>query len=115
MRKLSYFFHSIKLSVRLKSAPSRAVSVVGFGAAFLPMLISLRLAVFADIVQQLFGEPALLGTALLSFSGVVLLYLIQMVFNLVWNYYTKEDAARIKHYVKEETLWLLGRIPYKYI
>lgn len=115
MRKLSYFFQSVKLSVRLKSAPSRAVSVVGFGAAFLPMLISLRLAVFADIVQQLFGEPALLRTALLSFSGVVLLYLVQLVFNLVWNYYTKEDAARIKRYVKEETLWLLGRIPYKYI
>lgn len=115
MRKLSYFFRSVKLSVRLKSAPSRAVSVVGFGAAFLPMLISLRLAVFADIVQQLFGEPALLKTALLSFSGVVLLYLVQLVFNLVWNYYTKEDAARIKRYVKEETLWLLGRIPYKYI
>lgn len=115
MRKISYFFRSVKLSVRLKSIPSRAVSVVGFGAAFLPMLISLRLAVFADIVQQLFGEPALLGTALLSFAGVVLLYLVQTVFNLIWNYYTKEDAARIKRYVKEETLWLLGRIQYKYI
>lgn len=115
MRKLSYFFRSVKLSVRLKSAPSRAVSVVGFGAAFLPMLISLRLAVFADNVQQFFGEPALLRKALLSFGGVVFLYLVQLVFNLVWNYYTKEDAARIKRYVKEETLWLLGRIPYKYI
>lgn len=115
MRKLSYFFRSVKLSVRLKSVPSRIVSVVGFGAAFLPMLLSLRLAVFADIVQQLFGEPALLGTALLSFGGVVLLYLVQTVFNLVWNYYTKEDAVRIKRYVKEETLGLLGRIPYRYI
>lgn len=115
MRKISYFFRSIKLSVRLKSVPSRAVSVLGFLAAFLPMLISLRLAAFADIVQRLFGEPALLGTALLSFGGVVLLYLVQTVFNLVWNYYTKEDAARIKRYVKEETLELLVRIPYKYI
>lgn len=115
MHRFQYFFRSLKLSVRLKSVPSRIVSVLGFGAAFLPMLISLRLAAFADVVQQLFGESALLKTALLSFGGLMFLYLVQTVFNLVWNYYTIEDAARIKRYVKEEALLLLGRIPYKYV
>lgn len=115
MNKLRYFWRSVKLSIRMKSIPSRIVCVLGFFAAFLPMLLSLRLAGFGDVVQQLAGNPALLRRALLSFGGVVLLYLLQTAFNLAQNYYAKEDAARIKRYVKEETLKLLCSVPYKYI
>lgn len=115
MRRFKVFFRSVRLSIRLKSVPSRMVSVLGFPAAFLPMLISLRLAAFADSVWALFGSSGLLRPALLSFGGVMLLYLLQTLFNLVRNFYAREDAARIKRYVKEETMGLLCRIPYKYI
>lgn len=115
MNKLRYFWRSVKLSIRMKSIPSRIVSVFGFFAAFLPMLLSLRIAGFGDVVQQLAGSPALLWKALPSFGGVVLLYLLQTGFNLAQNYYAKEDAVRIKRYVKEETMKLLCSVPYKYI
>lgn len=115
MNRLRYFWRSVKLSIRMKSIPSRIVSVLGFFAAFLPVFLSLRLAGFGDLVQQLAGDPALLWRALLSFGGVVLLYLLWTAFSLAQNYYAKEDAARIKRYVKEETLKLLCSVPYKYI
>lgn len=115
MQKLRYFFRSVGLSIRIKSVPSRIATVAGLVAAFLPMLISLKLAAFTDVAQQLFGNPALLNAAFISFAWVVLLYLAQTFFQLVQNYFAKEDAARIKRYVKEETLKLLCEIPYKYI
>lgn len=115
MNRLRYFWRSVKLSIGMKSIPSRIVSVLGFFAAFLPVFLSLRLAGFGDLVQQLAGDPALLWRALLSFGGVVLLYLLWTAFSLAQNYYAKEDAARIKRYVKEETLKLLCSVPYKYI
>lgn len=115
MHKLIYFFRSIILSIKMKSIPSRIVSVLGFPAAFLPMLISLKLAAFTDVVQQLFGNPALLQTAILSFAGLAFIYLGQAAFNAVQSYYVKEDAARIKRYIKEETMSLLCTVSYKYI
>lgn len=115
MRKLMFFFRSVSLSIRMKSIPSRIMSVLGFPAAFLPALISLKLAGFTDVVQQLFRNPVLLQTAIVSFAGLAFLYLGQAVFHMVQSYYEKEDAARIKRYIKEETMSLLCTIPYKYI
>ncbi len=115
MNKLKYFFRSMNLSIRMKSVPSRIAAALGFPAAFLPMLISLKLAAFTDTARQLSGNPSLLNAAFAAFAWVVLLYLAQMFLQLIQEYYAKEDAARIKRYVKEETLKLLCEIPYKYI
>ena len=115
MNKLKYFFRSMNLSIGMKSVPSRIAAALGFPAAFLPMLISLKLAAFTDTARQLSGNPSLLNAAFAAFAWVVLLYLAQMFLQLIQEYYAKEDAARIKRYVKEETLKLLCEIPYKYI
>ena len=115
MNKLKYFFRSMNLSIRMKSVPSRIAAALGFPTAFLPMLISLKLAAFTDTARQLSGNPSLLNAAFAAFAWVVLLYLAQMFLQLIQEYYAKEDAARIKRYVKEETLKLLCEIPYKYI
>ncbi len=115
MNKLKYFFRSMNLSIRMKSVPSRIAAALGFPTAFLPMLISLKLAAFTDTARQLSGNLSLLNAAFAAFAWVVLLYLVQMFLQLIQEYYAKEDAARIKRYVKEETLKLLCEIPYKYI
>ncbi len=115
MNKLKYFFRSMNLSIGMKSVPSRIAAALGFPTAFLPMLISLKLAAFTDTARQLSGNPSLLNAAFAAFAWVVLLYLAQMFLQLIQEYYAKEDAARIKRYVKEETLKLLCEIPYKYI
>ena len=47
MNKLKYFYRSMNLSIRMKSVPSQ------IAAAFLPMLISLKLTAFTDMARQL--------------------------------------------------------------
>jgi len=116
-RKVSikYFFRAVALSVKIKSPVSFIVSILGFGAAFFPMLISLRLQAFTDNVQSLFNQPDLLNTAILSFAILALLYIAQTVFSLIEKYISAQDIARIRRYLKEQIMVLLSTVPYKYI
>lgn len=115
MHKIKVFFRAISLSVKLKSPISFIISILGFATAFLPMLISLRLADFTDNVSDLFGNPNLLNTAMLSFAFLASLYIVQLLFGFAQNYYANEDSARINRYLKESMMRLLTDIPFKYI
>ena len=95
---MKYFFRAVALSVKIKSPVSFLVSILGFGAAFFPMLISLRLKTFTDNVQSLFNQPDFLNTAILSFAILALLYIAQTVFSLVEKYVAAQDIARIRQY-----------------
>ncbi|MCL1793925.1 MAG: ABC transporter ATP-binding protein/permease [Oscillospiraceae bacterium] len=112
---IKYFFRAVALSVKIKSPVSFIVSILGFGAAFFPMLISLRLQAFTDNVQSLWGQPDLLNTAMMSFAILALLYIAQTVFSLVEKYIAAQDTARIRRYLKEKIMVLLSTVPYKYI
>ena len=115
MRRMTYLFKAISLSVKIKSPLSRIVSCLSFAAAFLPMLISLQLAAFTDQVQLLYNQSISLRSAIFAFGWLAALYVIQITFNLAQNYYIKEDAARIKRYVKEQIMSLMTDIPYQYV
>ncbi|MDR2045195.1 MAG: ABC transporter ATP-binding protein/permease [Clostridium sp.] len=115
MHKFKYFFRAIALSVKIKSPISMIISIIGFGIAFLPMLISLQLAVFTDGVQGLFNNPDTLNTVLFSFAFLAMLYITQTCFSFVQNYYSGKDSARIGRYLKEQMMQFLSSIPYKYI
>ncbi len=115
MRKVNYFLRAVMLSIRIKSPVSLVISILGFVAAFFPMLISLQLATFTNGVQNLFENPKTVNTVLLSFGIVAALYIVQTLFSLAQNYYAKEDSARIKRYLKEQMLNLLSSVQYKYI
>ena len=112
---LKYFFRALALSVKIKNPLSFIVSILGFGAAFFPMLISLRLQAFTDKAQSLFNRPDLLGAAIYSFAILAILYIAQTIFSLVEKYIAAQDAAGIKRYLKEQILLLLSSVPYKYI
>lgn len=115
MSKIKNFFSAVFLSVKIKSPISFIVCVLGFAAAFLPMLISLQLESFTNRVQVLFHKPNTLQEVLLSFAMLAVYYIVQTIFSLAQNYYVKEDSARIKRYLKEQILHLLCSVPYKYI
>ena len=115
MKKVKYFFRAVALSVKIKSPVSFIISIAGFAAAFLPMLISLRLQVFTDEVQLLFNNPELRSGVIISFLILALLYITQTVFSLIEKFVAAQDTARIKRYLKEQILNLLTSIPYKYI
>lgn len=115
MNKFKYFFRAVALSVKIKSPLSFIVSIAGFAAAFLPMFISLHLQSFTNYVQKLFANPETLNTVIYSFAVLAMLYIAQTVFTLIQNYFSKQDSARIKRYLKEQMITLLSSVPYKYI
>jgi ABC-type multidrug transport system fused ATPase/permease subunit len=112
---IKYFFRAVALSVKIKSPVSFIVSILGFGAAFFPMLISLQLQAFTDNVQSLFNQPNLFNMTIMSFAILASLYIAQTVFSLVEKYIAAQDIARIKRYLKEEMMILLSTVPYKYV
>jgi hypothetical protein len=93
---IKYFLRAVALSVKIKSPASLIVSILGFGAAFFPMLISLRLQAFTDKVRSLFNQPDLLNAAIISFAILALLYIAQTVFSLVEKYIAAQDIASIR-------------------
>jgi len=115
IRNIKYFFRAVALSIKIKSPFSLIVGIVGFSAAFFPMLISLRLQIFTNNIQSLFNQPDLLNTAIISFAVLAALYIAQTVFSLIEKYAAAQDTARIKQYIKEQILLLLSSVPYKYI
>ena len=112
---IKYFFKAVALSIKIKSLASIIISLLGFVAAFFPMLISLQIQSFTNNVQSLFNQPELLNKALYSFTILAILYISQTIFSLVEKYIVAEDTARLKHYLKEKILILLSSVPYKYI
>lgn len=115
MKGVKYFLQAVALSIKIKSPLSLIISIAGFAAAFLPMLISLQLKEFTNHVQSLFNQPDLLSVAIISFAFLVLFYILQTVFTLVEKYIAAQDTAKIIRYIKEQMLILLASVPYKYI
>ncbi len=115
MHRTQYFFKAIALSIRIKSTSSLIVSCFGVLAAFLPMFISLCLASFTDKVQLLHRNLIPIHNVLATFAVLAFLYVGQVVFSLLQNYYLAEDMARIKRYIKERIMCLGASVSYKYI
>jgi len=115
VKGVKYFLQAVALSIKIKSPLSLIISIAGFAAAFLPMLISLQLKEFTNHVQSLFNQPDLLSVAIISFAFLVLFYILQTVFTLVEKYIAAQDTAKIIRYIKEQMLILLASVPYKYI
>ena len=113
--KIKYFFRALAMSVKIKSPVSFMIGILGFGAAFFPMFISLRLQIFTDNVQSLFNQPDLLHMTIISFAVLAILYIAQTVFSLIERYVAAQDTARIKRHLKEQLLVLLSSVPFKYI
>ncbi len=107
---------AIKVSVKTKSAASIIVSVLGFAAAFLPMLISLELSRFSNLVQGLFGKGTVeIASVVGAFLVLSVLYIIQLVFRSLQSYFAKTDSQRIMRYIKEYILRCTCTAKYKYM
>ncbi|MCL2058634.1 MAG: ABC transporter ATP-binding protein/permease [Oscillospiraceae bacterium] len=112
---IRYYFRAVALSVKIKSPVSLIVGILGFGAAFFPMLISLRLQAFTDNVQTLYNQPGSLNKTIISFTILAMLYIAQTVFRLAEKFVEAQDTARIKRYIKEKIIDVFSTVPYKYI
>ena len=107
---------SFRVSLGVKSKPSLLVSVLGFGAAFLPAVISKTLQSFTDSVAQVFGKgtqqlPGVFGL----FAVLSGLYILQLGYNTLRDYFVSVDAERVRRYIKEKILRHTCTVRYKYL
>ncbi len=107
---------ALKLNLKTKSAASVIVSILGFGAAFLPMLIAKVVQRFSDSVQVLYGQGReVLIEVLGVFAILSVMYIVQLLVKFLTNYFDKVDRFRIQRYMKEYILRCTCDVKYKYI
>ena len=106
---------ALKLSIRTKTPWTIIVSILGFGMAFFPTLIAHRLEGLTNILQQLPADHNLLSAAFLSFGILVLLFIVQAVFDYVQSLAYSDDWNRTGRYIQKHLLYLKCRVKYRYI
>lgn len=106
---------ALKLSLQTKTAWTIFVSILGFGMAFFPTLIAHRLERLTNLLQQLPANADLLSAALGAFAVVVILFVVQAVFDYVQSLAYSDDWNRTGRYIKKHLLYLKCRVKYRYI
>lgn len=106
---------ALSVSYRARGRASAVVSVLGFGLALLPMLISLALRAFTDEVQALFEGRTTFEAALALFVLMAALYVAQLLYTCVRSYFTEADTERVMRYIKESILRTTCTVRMRYI
>lgn len=107
---------ALAISLKARGLASLCISILGFGMAFVPMLIAQVLRTLTDMVQAVYGKGTAQTTAALRvFAALAGLYALQTVFTLARNYYAKVDTMDVQKYIKEHILRCSCNVKYKYI
>lgn len=115
MSNLRTLLKAFKISIKIKGPVSMLVSLLGFAAAFLPVLLAERLRVLTDDLQALMGSNGNAKPALVVFTGLVLLYIAQVVFTNIQQYANGLDEVKIQRYIKRTIMRHKCEVRYKYI
>ena len=115
MQGINILLRSLRLSLKTKKPWTIAVSILGFAFAFLPTLIAQRLEVLTNLLQKLPGQEELLPAALISFGVLVLLFLVQAIYDYLQACAKSLDGLRTEQYIQQHLLELKCRVKYKYI
>ncbi|MNB89326.1 Lipid A export ATP-binding/permease protein MsbA [compost metagenome] len=107
---------ALKVSLKIKTPRSLLINLLGFGAAFLPLLIAKELSNLSNIVLDLYGAGTdKLLTALTVFGVLVGLYVIQTAYVFAQNYSNATDTLKIQEYIKQSIIKVTCNVKYKYI
>jgi len=113
---LAVLLKSFKISLQVKSRASLAVCIIGFGAAFLPALISSTLKNFTNLIQSIFGMGTEnLPEAFKLFAVLSALYIVQLLYNSLRSYFTQEDSLHTRTYIKRQILRHTCTVRYQYL
>lgn len=108
-------FKAFRVSLRTKTKLSAAVSVLGFGMAFVPVLSSNVLKLFSNQIQELSQSGGSVRTALALFAVLASLFLVQTVFAFFKNYTLESDSIRTNEYIRKTILRCTCKVRYQYI
>ena len=115
MSKLQILLKAFKISIKIKGSVSMIVSLLGFAAALLPVLLANRLRALTDELQSLMGTKGSVAPALSIFAFIVVLFVAQEVFNWIKGYYNSLDGMNIQKYIGRSILKHKCEVCYKYI
>lgn len=107
---------ALKISLKTKTAFSFLISLLGFGFAFLPALVSSVLKLFTDEIQTMaIGGVYEMRHVLLLFGTLILLHVAQVGFNFISRYTLACDSIRTNKYLIRHIIETTCDIRYQYI
>ena len=108
-------WRALKISFRTKSKFSLIVSLLGFAAAFLPVMISSILRDFTNQVQELSLGRAQMAAALKPLAAMVCLYVLQAVYHAADRYCAEIDQVAVNRFMEETVMDCSATVEYKYL
>lgn len=115
MNKIKTLGKGFAVSLKIKGAFSMAISLLGFVASFLPVLLAGQLRALTDELQLLAGGTGGARQAITVFAGIAGLYLAELVITGIQQYTNGIDEIKIRKYIKHTLLQYKCRVKYKYI
>ena len=115
MSKLHTLIKAFKVSIKIKGPVSMIISLLGFPAALLPVLLAERLRTLTDELQILMGTRGNTAVALNVFTTLVGVYVAQVVITNIQQYANGLDELKIQRYIKRSIMRHKCEVRYKYI
>ncbi len=115
MSKLKTLLKAFRVGLSIKGPFSMLASLLGFAAAFLPVLIAGRLRLLTDELQKLAGTNQSAAPALTVFFTAVAFYIAQVIITNLGQYSDALDEIKIQRYIKRTILRQKCEVRYQYI
>jgi len=115
VNKITTLVRALKISIRIKGVLSIVISMVGFPAALLPVLLADRLRALTDELQILTSGTGSVSYALVIFATVAGLYIAQMIIGFLQSYTNGIDEIKIRRFIQRAIMRHKCEVHYKYI
>lgn len=115
MNKIKILLKALMVSIKIKGPLSMIVSLIGFPAALLPVILANQLRALTDELQGFMSSRGSIDTSLIVFGNLVGLYIAQLVISAASQYCNNLDGIKIQTYIKENILRHKCEVRYKYI
>lgn len=115
MNKLQALAKAFQISIQIRGPVSLLISLLGFPAALLPVLLANLLRRLTDELQLLTGEKGSAESALTIFVILVGVYIAQVVITNIQQYISGLDEVKIQRYLNRTILRHKCEVRYKYI
>ena len=115
MSKMQALMKAFKVSIQIRGPFSIIMSLLGFPAALLPVLLADLLRTLTDELQLLMGTSESSGPALTVFAILVSVYIAQVIINNIQQYINGLDEIKIQRYINRAIIRHKCEVRYKYI
>ncbi|MBU5590582.1 hypothetical protein KQI89_02280 [Clostridium sp. MSJ-4] len=103
--RIKIILKALRVSIKTKSKVSILISLVGFLMAFVPVISSNVLKQFTNEIQEIsINHSKSISDVFATFTVLTSLFIIQTIFNFLFNYIQEVDRIRTDKYIHETVL-----------